>query len=168
MIRKPPPKAEIVDVKNYPAMLTEKAAAEFARVLTNGDTMRRVGRVVELRRDELTDAVRDYIVALESAMAAGDLKTVYAQAHEIRGLAGTAGLDATGKIADGLCKYIDAAERLNAPAENAVMGLHIDAIARASSAAAEARTYGARVATELGALVARKLQAINELKTKSA
>ena len=48
------------------------------------------------------------------------------------------------------------------------MGLHIDAIARASSAAAEARTYGARVATELGALVARKLQAINELKTKSA
>jgi hypothetical protein len=46
--------------------------------------------------------------------------------------------------------------------------LHINAIARASTTASEAKAYGEAVAAELNALVTHKLQAINRLKTKTA
>ena len=161
-------KAQIVAVKDYPAMLTEEAAAEFTRTFANPETKQRASRVIEQRREVLSSAVRDYIKVLEKAMDKGDMKPVYAQSHEIRGLAANAGLEAVGRIADGLCKYIDAAQSLDAPLEKPVVALHIDAICRAASAVQDAKTHGARVATELGVLVARKLQAINDLKTKSA
>jgi hypothetical protein len=91
-----------------------------------------------------------------------------AQAHEIRGLAANAGLEAVGRLADGLYKYIDMAMRLEAALDADVISLHINAIARASSTADEAKAYGERVARELSALVDHKLQSINRLKTKSA
>ena len=50
----------------------------------------------------------------------------------------------------------------------AVIALHVDAIARASSSAGEASKFGARVAVELGALVARKLGVDNAPKVKRA
>jgi Hpt domain len=161
-------KAEIVAAKDYPAMLDEKAATEFLRMMARSDTAKRMNNAVEVRRGEISGAVRGYVQQLAVAASGGDLKTLFKLAHEIRGLAGTGGLEATGKIADGLCKYIDTASQLDATPESSIIALHIDAIARASSKNAEAKTYGERVATELGMLVARKLQAINELKTKSA
>jgi hypothetical protein len=91
-----------------------------------------------------------------------------AQAHEIRGLAANAGLEAVGRLADGLYKYIDMVVRLEATLDPDVISLHINAIARASSTADEAKAYGESVAKELGVLVDHKIQAINRLKTKSA
>ncbi|HWA31732.1 MAG TPA: hypothetical protein VG867_11580, partial [Rhizomicrobium sp.] len=57
---------------------------------------------------------------------------------------------------------------LGATTETPVIALHIDAISRACSASEEAKKHGEQVATELGALVEHKLQALNDLKTKSA
>ena len=51
----------------------------------------------------------DYVDELETAP--GDMTLVFEKAHEIRGFAETAGLVATGRIADGLCRYIDEMER---------------------------------------------------------
>jgi chemotaxis protein histidine kinase CheA len=167
MSKQPKPAAEIVPVSDYPAMLTPAAAAEFVRLIASPDAKQRVTNAVDLRRDMLGGAVRGYVGDLEKAVADNDMKAIFDIAHEIRGLAGTAGLETSGKIADGLCKYIDAADRLAAPVETPVVALHIDAIARAASAAAEAKTHGARVAAELNTLVTHKLQAINDSKTKA-
>src|SRR5690242_18424781 len=164
----PTEKAQIVPVTEYPAMLDEKAAAEFVRVMASKDTSKRMNTTIDQRRGEISGAVRRYIEELSAAATAGDLKSVFDRAHDIRGLAGTGGLDAAGKIADGLCKYIDAIERLGATAETPVIALHIDAIARAASTSAEAQKHGPQVAAELGALVEHKLNAINESKTKAA
>ena len=102
--------------------------------------------------------MRGYIEALEKAIKGNDIKTMIEQAHEIRGLAANAGLEAVGRLADGLYKYIDTTLRLQAPVDPQVIVLHINAIARASTTASEAKAYGERVATELSALVAHKLQ----------
>lgn len=161
-------KAEIVAVADYPAMLDEKAAAEFMHVLASKDTNKRMNTTIEQRRGEISSAVRRYVVELAAAATGGDLKAVFDCAHDIRGLAGTGGLEAAGRIADGLCKYIDSAERLGAAAETPIIALHIDAIARAASTSAEAQKHGPQVAAELGELVARKLNALNDLKTKTA
>jgi hypothetical protein len=59
-------------------------------------------------------------------------------------------------------------KRLETPPDADVILLHINAIARASSTADEAKAYGERVARELNALVEHKMQAVNRLKTKSA
>ena len=164
----PTEKAEIVQVADYPAMLDEKAAAEFMHVLASNDTNKRMKTTIEQRRGEISSAVRRYVEELAAAATAGNLKAVFDRAHDIRGLAGTGGLEASGKIADGLCKYIDAVERLGATVETPIIALHIDAIARAASTSAEAQMHGPQVAAELGELVTRKLNAINDLKTKAA
>lgn len=161
-------KAEFVAVKDYPTMLDEKAAAAFLRVMGRSDTSRQMDRAIELRREDISLAVRGYVDELAAAGANGDLKKIFEHAHEIRGLAATGGLMAGGKIADGLCKYIDAASRLGAATEPAIIALHIDAIARACSTSEEAKKHGEQVANELSALVERRFQAVNGLKTRSA
>jgi chemotaxis protein histidine kinase CheA len=123
---------------------------------------------IEQRRGELSSAVRRYVEELAAAATAGNLKSVFDRAHDIRGLAGTGGLEAAGKIADGLCKYLDAVERLGAAAETPIIALHIDAIARAAGTSADAQKHGPQVAAELGALVERKINAINDSRTKAA
>ena len=156
-----PGEAVLIATDEYPAVLTGDNAAKFVEKLANPETAKRAARMIELRRDELCDAVLDYIRQLESAAATSDLQDIFGQAHEIRGLAGTAGMDAVGRIADGLCRYLDAAENQKSAADPAVIALHVDAIVRASSSAEEAARFGNRVAIELGALVTRKLGAVN-------
>ena len=162
------PGAEIIGTDQYPAMLDAEAAEAFLVELSLRDTSKRANGALETKRAQISNAVRGYIEVLEKAVKTNDLATMIAQAHEIRGLAANAGLDAVGRLADGLYKYIDTAKRLDAPADTDVILLHINAIARASSTASEAKAYGDKVAAELNALVAHKLQAINRLKTKSA
>jgi len=162
------PEAEIIDTDQYPAMLDEEAAQAFLTELSLRDTSKRATNALETKRMQISHAVRGYIEALDKAVRGNDLKTMIEQAHEIRGLAANAGLEAVGRLADGLYKYIDTAMRLEAPVDPQVIVLHINAIARASTTASEAKAYGEAVANELSALVARKLQAINQLKTKSA
>jgi len=162
------PNAKIIDVDQYPPLLDEAASAEFLTQLSLRDTSKRANGALETKRAQISMAVRGYIEAMEKAFRANDIKATIAQAHEIRGLAANAGLEAVGRIADGLYKYLDTMQRLEAPIDAAVISLHINAIARASSTASEAKAHGERVAEELSALVAHKLQQINQLKTKPA
>ena len=168
MTIKKAPDAEIIDVDQYPAMLDAEASEAFLVELSLRDTSKRANNAVETKKIQISHAVHGYIETMEKAYREADLKTMIAQAHEIRGLAANAGLEAVGRLADGLYKYIDMAMRLEAALDADVILLHINAIARASSTADEAKAYGERVAKELSALVDHKLQAINRLKTKSA
>jgi len=162
------PNAEIIDTDQYPAMLDAEAAEAFLVELSLRDTSKRANGALETKRMQISLAVRGYIEALEKAIKGNDIKTMIEQAHEIRGLAANAGLEAVGRLADGLYKYIDTTLRLQAPVDPQVIVLHINAIARASTTASEAKAYGEAVANELNALVTRKLQAINQSKTKTA
>lgn len=162
------PTAEIIDTDQYPAMLDAEAAEAFLVELSLHDTSKRANGALETKRAQISNAVRGYVETLVKAVKGNDVKTMIEQAHEIRGLAANAGLEAVGRLADGLYKYIDTATRLQAPIDSDVILLHINAIARASTTASEAKAYGEKVAAELNALVTFKLQAINRLKTKSA
>lgn len=168
MTNKKAPEAEIIDADQYPAMLSPEAAESFLIELSLRDTSKRATTALDTKRMQVSQAVRGYIEALEKAFQTGDIQTMFDQAHEIRGLAANAGLDAVGRLADGLYKYVDMSRRMEAPPDADVIVLHINAIARASSTADEAKAYGERVATELNALVEHKLQAVNRSKTKSA
>jgi hypothetical protein len=168
MTNKKTPEAEIIETDQYPAMLSPEAAESFLVELSLRDTSKRANKAVETKKVQISHAVRGYIEALEKAFQAGDIQTMFDQAHEIRGLAANAGLDAVGRLADGLYKYVDMSRRLEMPPEADVIVLHINAIARASSTADEAKAYGERVAAELNILVEHKLRAVNRLKTKSA
>lgn len=159
--------ATIIDVDQYPPLLDEEAAAAFLTELSLRDTSKRANTALDTKRTQISHAVRGYIAVLENAVRDNDIKTMVEQAHEIRGLAANAGLEAVGRLADGLYKYIDAATRLETAVDPTVILLHINAIARTSTTAKEAKDYGERVATELSALVAHKLQAVNRLKTKT-
>jgi HPt (histidine-containing phosphotransfer) domain-containing protein len=168
MTKKQAPEAEIIGVDKIPPLLDGAAAEAFLIELSLRDTSNRANNALETKRVQISKAVRGYIEALENAYRAGNLQAMIDQAHEIRGLAANAGLEAVGRLADGLYKYVDMAQRLEAPLDDDVISLHINAIARASSTVEEAKAYGVRVAAELGALVEHKLQAINRLKTRSA
>ena len=147
----------IIGTNEYPAMLEGKVAADFLASMKANETAQRGRQVIELRKDVIGDAVQSYIRALELAAAKFDTQTVYGQAHEIRGLAATAGLEAAGRIADGLCKYIDTASRLGVTIDPTVINLHIDAINRAANAKDDATRLGRQVAAELSALATHKL-----------
>ena len=154
-----PGEAVLIAPDEYPALLTGHGTAQFLNKLASPETAKHAARMIALRRDELCDAVLNYIRQLESAAETADLPDVYDQAHEIRGLAGTAGMGAAGRIADGLCRYLDVSREQKSVVDPAVIALHVDAIVRASSSAEDAEKFGGRVAVELGALVARKLGA---------
>jgi chemotaxis protein histidine kinase CheA len=161
-----PHNATFIATDQYPAMLTGDDAAKFLKDLASPEAAQRAARMIELRRDELCDAVLDYIRQLESAAATSNLADIFGHAHEIRGLAATAGMNAVGPIADGLCGYLDGSKSQQCVADPAVIALHVDAIVRASSSAGEAKKFGSRIAIELGALVARKLGAVNAKSVK--
>jgi chemotaxis protein histidine kinase CheA len=158
--------AVLIGADQYPAVLAGPDAAKFLRNLANPATAQRAAQIIELRRNELCDTVLDYIQRLESAATASNLSDIFRQAHEIRGLAATAGLDAAGRIANGLCQYLDASGNQQSETDPAVIALHVDAIVRSSTAGEEARKFGGRVAVELGALVARRLGAVNAKRVK--
>lgn len=163
-----PSDAVLIGTDQYPPVLAKHEAANFLRKLASPETAQRAVRIIELRRNELCDTVLAYIRQLESAATTNDLSDMFQQAHEIRGLAGTAGMDAVGRIADGLCQYLDASSDHQAETDPAVIALHVDAIVRASTSGDEARKFGGRVAVELGALVARRLGALNAKKMKQS
>ena len=134
-------------------------ANAFLRMLKSPEIATRMGQIVAARRYQLCDAVRAGATRLEAAAREGDFDSVYAEAHEIRGIAQTGGLDASGRIADRLCLYLDAVGREARPVDGGIVGLHVGAIARAARAEDEATRLGSEVAEELGDLVARKLGA---------
>lgn len=147
---------DIIPTSDYPPVLPQPAATEFARYIRGEDMQRRLGFVMSTRRVEFAEAVRKSAGRMQIAARAGDLEDVFAEAHEIRGLAQTGGLTASGIIADRLCLYLHMARALG-KIDHGLVGLHVGAIARAAHASDEATRLGSAVAEELAALTARKL-----------
>ncbi|HEV7960100.1 MAG TPA: hypothetical protein VGP01_03660 [Rhizomicrobium sp.] len=148
-------KKQIIPPDSYPQMANKSDAAKLSRALRSQDVIARGSLVIEEAGENLRAGVRQYVRALEQAT--GDRHLTSEKAHEIRGFAETAGLAATGRIADGLCRYFEEIDRLGAEADADVVALHVSAIARAAYAEDEALRMGDAVARELAVLVKRKL-----------
>jgi hypothetical protein len=148
-------KPQVIPPDAYPQMVSRKNAAKLSRALRSIEAASRGAKVIQAAGQNLRDGVRDYVRELEEAI--GDHQITSDKAHEIRGFAETAGLLATGRIADGLCRYFEAMGKLGAEPDTAVIVLHISAIVRAAYAEDEASRMSDVVAKELAALVSYKL-----------
>ena len=144
--------AEFIPPGGYPAL-----PGALSQQLRDPAVTAAVERVLTDYVAALADAVRAIIGRLEPAAA---LPQLYENAHEIRGLAGNAGLAATARIASGLCRYLDTV--VGAP-EPPVLQLHIAALARTASDGDN--FFGAAVAHELAELVSKKLAEIKVSET---
>ena len=140
----------------YP-VFSRKSAAGLLHALRDPEIVAAAVRVVVDKAEELRVAVLAHIDRIADAGRACDPVATFEQAHEIRGLAGNAGLVATGRIANGLCKYLDAIRRAGRQPDQALVALHLEAIGRAAHAEDEATRLGDTVANELAALVDKKL-----------
>ncbi len=143
-------------------LLSDGARKQAMARLRSGETLARASRVIAMRTAEMRGAVLELIEALDAAMRARDWSLVFAATHEIRGLAETAGLTATGRIANGLCHYLDSLARLGMAPDTAVVGLHVDAVIRSARTEDDAVRHGDAVAEQLAALVARKLADVKD------
>ncbi len=152
--------AEWTAVEDYPPLLPPSRSRQAMKMLRNSETLARAGRMIAAKGAELRGGVLELVEQLERAADAEDWDSVFAAAHEIRGLAGTAGLTATGRIASQLCQYLDAVGELGIQPDDAVAGLHVDAIGRSARTDDEAARHGDAVAENLAALVARRLAEI--------
>jgi hypothetical protein len=150
-------KAEIVPADAYPSVCSKAQAPVLLRRLKSKEAIAKAAEIIKSKTASLHAAVLGYVDALERAYERGDAAEAYEMAHEIRGLAATAGLPASGSIADGLCFYLDAVRREGSFPEPTILTLHIGAIGRAARADDEATRFGSAVATELRALVDRRL-----------
>lgn len=148
-------RGEVIPTAAYPQPVSKDSAPRLVRTLRSPSTAEQAMRVVAQKGETLREVIRRYVAALESASA--DPVAVYAISHEIRGLAATAGLAATGRIADGLFRYLDELQRSGGCPDPTLVALHISAIVRAAHAEDEASRMSDVVATELSALVKRKL-----------
>lgn len=157
MTKKNPKPVRVISPDVYPRLVPKNAAPGLARMLKSDTTIQRAKRVIARKAESLRAAVLDYVDRLCKAGRDDDIAAIYAQAHEIRGLAETAGLKATGRIADGLCQYLDTLSRAGKMPDPAVVKLHLGAILRAAGAGTGAGKLDDVVTGELRALVAHKL-----------
>lgn len=146
--------AEVISSESYPAVMPKAEAAKFVANLRSDETAKRSEQVIASSRDTMRAALEGYIAALGPASQALDLDELFAHAHEIRGLAATAGFDVAGKMANGLCLYIDALD--GAVPDRVTVRLHVEAIERVVRGE-DAGAIANVVAEELTALVIRKL-----------
>jgi hypothetical protein len=153
--------AEIIQAADYPQMMKPADVGAFAASLKSAGMGEKADAIIAGQQDDLRDAVSEHVLKLELAHADGDMEALYNEAHEIRGLADTAGLRAAGRIANGLCQYLDAVHHARATPDTAAVSLHVEAIARAARATDDATALGNVVAEELAALVSRKLAEVN-------
>ena len=153
--------AQIIPVSAYPQLVNNADAASVARALRGSTLIERGNQVMEEQSEMLCAAVLGLADQLEQA--GKNLDGVLLAAHEIRGLAGNAGLAAAGRLADGLCRYCDEIDRLGLAPDLAIVDLHVGAILRATRNPAERGAIGDAVAKELAALVSHKLTEIKSL-----
>ena len=123
--------------------------AALARQLREPAVATALERVLTANVAAFADVVRALIGRMEPCCATPQL---YENAHEIRGLAGNAGLTATARIAGELCRYLDTAA--DAP-ETTILQLHIEALGH--TARAGDGDLSEAVARELAELVSKKL-----------
>jgi HPt (histidine-containing phosphotransfer) domain-containing protein len=107
------------------------------------------------------DRLQTHINRMQAAVATSDFDLIYGDAHEVRGLAGNAGLTAAARIAGELCRYLDAMGRANATPDATLVQLHLKAVVRAARAEDETTRLGSTVAEVLATLVNKKLAEIN-------
>ena len=138
--------ADFIPPGVYPVL---PGTSTLSRQLRDPAVSAAVERVLSDNVASLAVAVRAVIAGMEAGASPTKL---YQNAHEIRGLAGNAGLTATARIAGGLCRYLDTAA--DAP-EKPVLQLHIAALA--STAQDGDGLLGEAVARELAELVAKKV-----------
>jgi len=143
-------------------VFSRKTASRLLHALRDPEVVAAAARVVADKAEDLRIAVLTHVDRIAEAARACDLVAIFEQAHEIRGLAGNAGLLATGRIANGLCKYLDAISRAGLRPDQELVALHLEAIVRAAHAEDEATRLGEEVANELAVLVDRKLAEIND------
>ena len=154
-------KAQIIPPDSYPQMVSKSDAVKMSRALRSQDTIQRGDRVVEEASHALREGVRDYVRALEASV--GDHPLTLEKANEIRGFAETAGLAATGRIADGLCRYFDEIETLGLGPDMAIVDLHVSAILVAARNVDEAARMSGAVAKGLAVLVNQRLMEVKNL-----
>jgi chemotaxis protein histidine kinase CheA len=165
-LKKPsPPHRRIRAVKippgGYPA-LPRKVALQLLEAVQDPEVIATAARAIADKAEEMRGAVLRHVESLEQAARAADQTRIFEQAHEIRGLAGNAGLIATGRIANNLCKYLDALGQAGRQPDQELVALHLEAIGRAAHAEDEATRLGDAVANELAHLVDKKLAEIND------
>ncbi len=146
--------AEVISSEAYPPVLPKAEAAQFIANLKSEETAKRGEQAIASSRDTMRHALAGYVRALAAASQSLDIAELFAQAHEIRGLAETAGFGVAGKMANGLCLYIDALD--GASPDHATIRLHVEAIERVVNGE-DAGAIANVVAEELTALVIRKL-----------
>ena len=142
-------KAQVIPPDAYPQMVTKAQAAGITRVLRSNVTAVTASRVIEESGDSLREAVRAYVGELEGAGM--DFELLSEKAHEIPGMM------ATGRIADGLCRYFDDACQAGVRPDNAVVALHVSAIGRTARDTNALSQMNDVVARELALLAGRKL-----------
>jgi len=155
----------IIAVADYPQLLPAPRRAQAMRTLRSSETVAKANRVISLKKAELRGAVMEHVDLIDAAARAKDWSLVFDLAHEIRGMAATAGLTATGRIANGLCRYLDALALFGAEPDRSVATLHLDAIVRSARTEDDAVRHGAIVADQLQSLVDRKLGEFKETAT---
>ena len=155
----------VTPATEYPPLLPKARRAQAMRMLRSSETMDRANRIIALKKSQLRGAVLEHVDLIEAAARTGNWTFVFELAHEIRGMAGTAGLAATGRIANGLCRYLDALALSGAEPDRSVATLHLDAIVRSARTEDDAARHGAAVADQLSSLVDRKLREIKETAT---
>ncbi len=148
----------------YPIMPVA-AAMQLARALRDKGVAQEATQVLASTAESIKTSVLDNIERMEKAAHTDDFAGVYHESHEIRGLAGNGGLAAAARIANELCRYLDAFFEQHRNPEKHVVRLHIGAISRAARAEDDATRLGGTVAKELAQLVDKKLAEINELET---
>jgi hypothetical protein len=148
-------RATIIPPEVYPQLVNKSEAAAAARALHSPAAAERGARAIEQQRESLCVAVHHLVDDLEKAGGAQDL--VLQAAHEIRGLAEPAGLAAAGRIADGLCRYVDEIDRCGLRPDPTIVDLHVNAILRATRNENERGAISDAVARELAALVRNRL-----------
>jgi len=155
----------ITPVGEYPKMLTPGDARAALVYLRSTEAVTCAARAIAMKGAEMRGAVLTLVDTLETAVEAQNWPEIFHSAHEIRGLAATAGLAATGRMANSLCQYLDALHVAGVAADATVVGLHTEAIARSARTEDEAARHGDNVASELSALVARRLSEIKVSET---
>lgn len=151
------PKAEFLQPGAYPVMPSE-AARNLKKALKSAGASMGAARALAECASGMREAVLKELPRLEAA--GSDETAIYAAAHEIRGLAGNAGLAASAKSAALLCLYLDAVMRTGQAADSLLVKLCISTIGRSARAIDEESRLGLHVVKELAVLVSRKMAEI--------
>src|SRR4051812_25631831 len=122
-----PKRAQIISPDAYPALMPKSVSGAVARMLRSSEMAERGAKVLEEQGESLRLAVLELVGTLEAA--GQDHAAICAAAHEIRGLAGSAGLASAGRIAEGLCRYYDRVAAMSLRPDAAIVELHVSAIA---------------------------------------